>query len=227
MCGCECCIYAKSMHSYLLTWYDCRMKQPKDISHNSQNRSYGEIPSRIFETYKNAVRPHGCHIYNTSVDMAMVTMCHCTYAHHGIPHWKFVLRCCDKCTSILLPSQEANKDTTIFFPKIRFHVYRNISRFNVHDQHPYHKQKPCSFYCPSEDTSLQPITQIFSIMPHLKVTMMTLMKSSTRWSITSIKGWTCPKRCSALRMPLPIRVHLHRHRHLPCQIKTMIWLRCT
>ena len=62
ICSCECCIYAKSMHSSLLTWRDCRLKHPKDIIHNAQNRRSGEISSRIFETYKNYVQPHGCHI---------------------------------------------------------------------------------------------------------------------------------------------------------------------
>ena len=50
--------------------------------------------------------PHGCHIYNTTEYMAMEKMCPCTYEHHGITHWKYVLRCCDKYPSIVLPSQE-------------------------------------------------------------------------------------------------------------------------
>ena len=40
-------------------------------SQNAQNKRSSEISSHIFETYKNAVRPHGCHIYNTAADMAM------------------------------------------------------------------------------------------------------------------------------------------------------------
>ena len=51
ICGCECFISAKSMYFYLITWrYHC-LKHHKDISH-----------TLIFETYKNEVRPHGCHI---------------------------------------------------------------------------------------------------------------------------------------------------------------------
>ena len=53
------------------------------------------------------------------------TMCPCTPTHHGIPHWKGVLRCFEKCPSILIPSQEENKDTTNMFTTIFFHVYRN------------------------------------------------------------------------------------------------------
>ena len=62
ICGCECCISAKSMHYFLLTWRDLHLKHHKNRSHNEQNRRSGEISSRIFETYKNSVRPHGCYI---------------------------------------------------------------------------------------------------------------------------------------------------------------------
>ena len=43
MCGCECCICAKLMHSSLLTRRDRRLKHLKDRSHNAQNRISGEI----------------------------------------------------------------------------------------------------------------------------------------------------------------------------------------
>ena len=62
MCGCEYCITAKTMHSSLLTWHGCPLKQIKDLSHNVQNIRSGEIKSRIFEAYKNSIRSHGCHI---------------------------------------------------------------------------------------------------------------------------------------------------------------------
>ena len=71
MSCCEFCIYAKIMHYSLLTWRNGRLKHLKYIIHNAQNRRSIEISSRIFETYKNVVQPHGCHIYNTSADMAM------------------------------------------------------------------------------------------------------------------------------------------------------------
>ena len=105
MCVCECCIYTKIMHSYLLTWCACDKKQHKNISYNEQNIRYGEISSSIFETYKNEVRPHGCHIYNTAAYMTMATMCPCTYKHHGPPQMKCVLRFCDKGSSIFIHSQ--------------------------------------------------------------------------------------------------------------------------
>ena len=71
MCGCERWVSAKSMYASLLRLRGCRLEHLKHRSHNAQNRSYGEISSRIFETYNNAVQPHCCHIYNTDAYMDM------------------------------------------------------------------------------------------------------------------------------------------------------------
>ena len=71
MCGCECFISAKSMHSSLLTWFYHCLKNLKDRSHDAQNRGFGEKSRHIFETYKNDVKPHGCNVYNTAADMSM------------------------------------------------------------------------------------------------------------------------------------------------------------
>ena len=66
MCGCECCISTKIIHSYLLTRRYICLKHLNDKSHNAQNIRPGEIYSHIFETYYNAVQPHGFHIYNNT-----------------------------------------------------------------------------------------------------------------------------------------------------------------
>ena len=63
MCGCECCISAKSIHSSLLSWRDKYLKKLKDKSQNSQSRRSDEKVHHIYETYKNTVMPHGRHIY--------------------------------------------------------------------------------------------------------------------------------------------------------------------
>ena len=42
MCGCECCIYAKSIHSSLLSWCNCYFKKLKDLIQNAQNRRSGK-----------------------------------------------------------------------------------------------------------------------------------------------------------------------------------------
>ena len=62
MCGCEFCISAKSIHSSLLSWRYRYLKKLKYQSQNSQIRRSSEKSYRIYETYKNTVMPHGCHI---------------------------------------------------------------------------------------------------------------------------------------------------------------------
>ena len=57
MCGCECFIFAKSIHSSLLSWRDRYLKKLKDKSQNAQSRRYGEKSHHIYETYKHIVMP--------------------------------------------------------------------------------------------------------------------------------------------------------------------------
>ena len=47
------------------------MKHIKYKSQNMQNMRSGELSSSLYKTYKDAVKPHGCHIKCTSADMAM------------------------------------------------------------------------------------------------------------------------------------------------------------
>ena len=100
MCGCECYISAKNIHSLLLSWRDRYLKKIKDKSQNSQSRRSGEKSYHIYETYENTVMPHGRHIYAKSYDMANATLCTYPQSDHALPHWKCVLRCCAKCPCI-------------------------------------------------------------------------------------------------------------------------------
>ena len=95
----------KSMHYYLLTFHNLYLKHIKYRIQNAQNRRSEEKYNSIFVTYKNTVQSHGFHIYNNAVDMSTATISPCTYKHHGLLHCKCVLRCCDKCPSIVLPSK--------------------------------------------------------------------------------------------------------------------------
>ena len=90
------------------------------------------MKSLIFETYKNGVSPHVFHIYKIESETAMATFCTLTSAHHVFTHWKRVLRCCEKCPIIIIPSQESNGDTTNICTTISFKVYRNLSRSKLH-----------------------------------------------------------------------------------------------
>ena len=72
MCGCECCISTKSIHSSLLSWRDRYLEKLKDQSQNAQSRRSGEKAHHIYTTYKNTVMPHGSHIYAKALDMAIL-----------------------------------------------------------------------------------------------------------------------------------------------------------
>ena len=98
MCGCECCISAKSIHSSLLSWRDRYLKRLNDQSQNAQSRRSGERAHQIYTTYKNTVMPHGRHIYAKASDMETATMCTYPHSDHTLPHWKCVLRFCADCT---------------------------------------------------------------------------------------------------------------------------------
>ena len=92
MCGCECFISAKSIHSSLLSWRDSYLEQFNNQSQNAQSRRSGEKSHHIYTTYKNTVMPHGSHIYATASDIANATMCAYPQSEHSLPHWKCVLR---------------------------------------------------------------------------------------------------------------------------------------
>ena len=62
MCGCECCISAKIIHSSLLSWCDRYLKKLKYQIQNAQSRRSGEKAHHIYTTYINTVMPHGSHI---------------------------------------------------------------------------------------------------------------------------------------------------------------------
>ena len=86
MCGCEFCIYDKSIYSLLLSWRDRYLKKMKDKSENNQSRRSGEKSHHIYETYKNTVMPHGRHIYSKAYDMARAAMCTYPQSDHVLPH---------------------------------------------------------------------------------------------------------------------------------------------
>ena len=106
MCGCECCIYAKIIHSSLLSCRDRNLKKIKDKSQNAQIRRSGEKAHHIYETYKNTVMSHGRHIYANAYDTRNTTMCTYNQSDHALPNWKCVLQCCVEFLCINLPDQE-------------------------------------------------------------------------------------------------------------------------
>ena len=74
----------------------------------------------MYETYKNTVMSHECHIYAKASDMAQATMCAYPQSDHALPHWKCVLWCCADCPCINLPNQETDKNTKKQYPQLGF-----------------------------------------------------------------------------------------------------------
>ena len=143
ICGCDCCISAKSVHSSLLSWQYCHFKKLDYLNQNSQNRRSGEKSNLIYETYKNTFMPHGCHIYVKEFDVEKEKMCAYLQSDHVLPHWKCVLRCCAKCPSINIPGQEIDDQYPDTSPSIRFHIDHLISRCTKHGRIPLTDKKSC------------------------------------------------------------------------------------
>ena len=59
MCGCECCISSKIIHSSLLSWCDRFFEKLKYHICNTQNRRSGATANCLFGAYKNTVMLHG------------------------------------------------------------------------------------------------------------------------------------------------------------------------
>ena len=98
----------RSCQKYAFVFVNMVLSLPeklKDQTHNVQNISYGDFTSRIFESYNNYVKPHGCNIHNTTSYMAMAKVFTFPYTIHDLSCGKFVVRCCAKCPSIFIPGQ--------------------------------------------------------------------------------------------------------------------------
>ena len=91
ICGCECFISAKFIHSSLLSWRDRCLK--KYQIQNAQNRRLGEKSHHIYEIYKSTVMPHRRHIYAKASDIAQAKMCTYPQSDHSLTHCKCVFRC--------------------------------------------------------------------------------------------------------------------------------------
>ena len=87
MCGCECCISSKSMHSSLLSWRYCYLKKNSRISEKIPKiESLGKKKIRIYETCKNTVMQNWRHIYSKAYAMAKATICAYSQSDHALPH---------------------------------------------------------------------------------------------------------------------------------------------
>ena len=87
--------------------------------------------------------PYGRHIHAKAYDMAKATVCAYSQWDHMLPHWKCVVRCCDKCSSINLPVQETDYQYPDTSPSISFQIYHLIARCKKHVRLPLNDKKRC------------------------------------------------------------------------------------
>ena len=120
MCGCECCISDKIIHSSLLSWRD-RYSKNSNIK-SKMIKSEGLMKKHItyMKHIKIIVMPHGRHIYAKAYGMAKATMCKYPQSDHTLPHWKYVLRCCNDCPCINISDQETTKNMKKQHPQLGF-----------------------------------------------------------------------------------------------------------
>ena len=78
------------------------------------------MKNRIYETYKNAIMPHGRHINAKTYDMAKETICANSQSDNALPHWKCVLRFCAQYPRTNIPGQETDDKHPNPSPSIHF-----------------------------------------------------------------------------------------------------------
>ena len=80
-------------------------------------------------------------MFQTASYMAMTTIFSYPSYNYALPHWKYVLRCCEKCPRIDLPSPESDHHNSNVSPRISFRVYQHIARCNVYGRRPFNENK--------------------------------------------------------------------------------------
>ena len=108
MCGCECCISSKSMHSSLLLWREHFWKNLKIKVVMPQKGDLIKWPI-FYSRHKNSVITHGKYMFQKASNMAISRMCAYKYSNHELPHWECVLRCCAQCPNIDLKCPESDQ----------------------------------------------------------------------------------------------------------------------
>ena len=104
--------------------------------------------------------PHGRHIYAKSYDMSKATICAYSQSDHELLHWKCVLRCCAKCSSINITDKDTDDNNPNPSPSIRFKIYHMIACCTKHGRLTLTEQKSCC-KCQQDTDSGQP-TKIYN-----------------------------------------------------------------
>ena len=101
---------------------------------------------------------HGRHVYAKAYDTAKVKICAYSQSDHALPHWKFLLQCCAKCSSIDIPDQETYDQYPDTSPSIHFYIYHIIARCKKNCRLPLTDKNICHKF--QQDTASVQSTKI-------------------------------------------------------------------
>ena len=67
----------------------------------------------------------------------------CSFMENSLklPNWDCILQCRNQCPTLTFPNKEKWPDSTI--PCIKFHIYKNVSRCNIHGDIPFIDRETC------------------------------------------------------------------------------------
>ena len=153
LCGCEACITADLLQFSLNAW---RNKHLKKLEHSmissSRLRSHATSIDR-FNKYKEQAFPNGNLVHTKVSQAAFSTMCPFPVTGIDLPKWNCVLKCCSSCPKVALPEEEVNEN--VGTSKIKFHVYRDVSRCSICGVLPFDEGKVCMKCNDETDPSLK------------------------------------------------------------------------
>ena len=151
MCGCECCISSKIIHSSLLSWRDRYLKN----SRIKVKMLKVEVLVRNHITYMKHIKIQWCHMGVIFMSKHLKwKMLQCAHILSMNMHFHTVnVYCGDVMNvhiSIFLAKKQIKKheETT---PSIRFHIYHIIGRCNSHGRLPL-KDKEICYMCRQESS---------------------------------------------------------------------------
>jgi hypothetical protein len=99
-------------------------------STKSRNQSANLFHIRL-EAYKEEILFDDELIHMKASQAAYFTFCSVMENSLKLPIRECVLQCCNQCPTLIFPYEEKLSDSTV--PLIKFHIYKIVSRCNIHD----------------------------------------------------------------------------------------------
>ena len=153
LCGCESCITADLLQSSLNAWRQKHLKRLEHVMNSRSRLRLGATYIYRWNRYKDQAFPGGNVLHTKASRAAFSTMCPFPVENIDIPKWHCVLKCCRNCPSLLVPDEEKTENAQS--TKIKFHVYRDVSRCSICGVLPFDGRKLCMTCNNQADPSLK------------------------------------------------------------------------